>query len=60
VSVIISDRFADQLRETLAKLVEERKERLVRTTTERDAGYIQGLMAALDVVNETYRSINNR
>jgi len=60
VSVIISDRFADEVRAALAQLIEERKERLVRETTERNAGFVQGVSAALEVMNETYRKINER
>lgn len=60
MSVIVSDRFAEEVRAALEQMVEERKERLVRETTERNAGFIQGLNAALDLVSEAYRKLNER
>lgn len=58
--MIISDRFADELRAELARLIQERKEILVKQTTERRAGQIEGLIEALEVANATIRKLNEK
>ena len=60
MSIVVSDRFAEEVRGALEQLIAERNKRLVRETTERNAGFIQGVEAALEVVGEAYRKLNER
>ncbi len=59
MSVALSDRFADKVRDELAKLIAARTNRLVRETSERNAGFVQGLEEALRLVEAAYQTVNN-
>jgi len=60
VSIVITDRFAEQLRIELEKELAERQERLIRDCKERDAGYIQGIRRVLEIMEVEIRKLNER